>query len=806
MKKISASIPIYTIGYGSRSIEQFIEVLQQHEIAYLIDVRSAPYSRYKPEFSKEALEVKLQQHRIRYVFMGDALGGHPDDETCYDAKGQVDYEKVKDTEIYQRGIERLQTAFAQQQCIALMCSEGKPEHCHRSKLIGASLAVQDLPVIHIDENDEQQTQDDVIERLTKGQIYLFGEHTFHSHKVESPLPQTLHQTPLEVLKDVFGHEQFRPLQEAIISHILNRHDALIVLPTGGGKSLCYQLPALIFNGVTVVVSPLISLMQDQVMQLLQRDVCAAFLNSTLNHSEYVATMQRVKRGKIKLLYVAPETLLRPEILLMLDESHVACLAIDEAHCISQWGHDFRPEYRQLISVRKRFRNVACVALTATATPRVQQDIKQLLKIQEKNEFVASFDRENLFMGIELKEEVLKQTLAFLNTHRDESGIIYCQTKKQVESLFRNLVERGISALPYHADLDSATRKQNQEAFINGDTRVIVATIAFGMGIDKEDVRFILHVGLPKEPESYYQEIGRAGRDGHRADCLLLFNYGDVDTIKYFIDRGAPSEREGALKRLQTLVDWATSAACRRKGLLAYFGEHYEEQNCGMCDNCCQAEMERVDLTDPARKFLSSVIETKQIFGVEHIINVLLGSKAKKVVKNRHHQLSTYGTGREYNKTQWKHLALQFLQHGLLNRDLQHGSLKLRPDGHKVIRGKMQFWGFPVDSTDHITEEPVYDTTSEESNEYSQELFELLRTKRKELAVAEHVPAFVVFHDRTLREMVAQLPQSVETFGQIPGVGPVKVKKYADVFLPIICAYCEKQGLTTSRKPVKSLTA
>ena len=623
--------------------------------------------------------------------------------------------------------------------------------------------------------------------------WFLKEEPERSLKVESPLPQTLHQKPIEVLKDVFGYEQFRPLQETIINHILNRHDALIVLPTGGGKSLCYQLPALIFNGVTVVVSPLISLMQDQVMQLQQRDVCAAFLNSTLSQPEYVATMRRVKRGEIKLLYVAPETLMRPEILLMFDESHVACLAIDEAHCISQWGHDFRPEYRQLVSVRERFRNAVCVALTATATPRVQQDIKQLLKIQVENEFIASFDRENLFIGIELKEEVLQQTLAFLNTHSDESGIIYCQTKKQVESLFRNLVERGISALPYHADLDSKTRKQNQEAFLSGDVRVIVATIAFGMGIDKEDVRFILHTGLPKEPESYYQEIGRAGRDGHRADCLLLFNHGDVDTIKYFIDQGAPSEREGRLERLQTLVEWATSAACRRKGLLAYFGEHYEEQNCGMCDNCLQAAMERVDLTDPARKFLSSVVETKQIFGVEHIINVLRGSKAKKVVKNRHHQLSTYGTGREYDKTQWKHLVLQFLQQGLLNRDLQHGSLKLRPDGHKVIRGKMQFWGFPVDSADHITEEPVHDTTSEESNEYSHELFELLRTKRRELSEAEHVPAFVVFHDRTLREMAAQLPQSVEAFGQVSGVGPVKLKKYADVFLPIICDYCQKHG-------------
>ena len=549
--------------------------------------------------------------------------------------------------------------------------------------------------------------------------WFFKEEPKRSIEVKSPPPQRLPQTPPEVLKDVFGYNQFRPLQKEIINHILNRHDALIVLPTGGGKSLCYQLPALIFDGVTVVVSPLISLMQDQVMQLRGRGIRAAFLNSTLSNSEYVATMHRVKQGKIKLLYVAPETLVRNETLLMLDESNVACLAIDEAHCISQWGHDFRPEYRQLVSVRERFANAVCVALTATATPRVQQDIKQSLKIQEDNEFIASFDRENLFMGIELKGRLLRQTLAFLNTHRDESGIIYCQTKKQVESLSRRLVECGVSALPYHADLDSETRKQNQEAFINGDIRVMVATIAFGMGIDKEDVRFVLHAGLPQNPESYYQEIGRAGRDGYQAECLLLFNYSDIDTIHHFIDQGASAEREGRLDRLQTLIEWTNSIECRRKGLLAYFGEHYENQNCGMCDNCRKAEMERVDLTKPVRKFLSCIIETKETFGVDHIIKVLRGSKARKVIKSQHNQLSTYGTGREYDRTQWKHLALQFLQHGLLNRDLQHGSLRLTNNGHAVLKGEMQFLGLPGDSVDGITTESItYDITSGESNEYS----------------------------------------------------------------------------------------
>ena len=616
-----------------------------------------------------------------------------------------------------------------------------------------------------------------------------------SIEMESSLPQTLFQTPLEVLKDVFGYGQFRPLQEKIINHILNRHDALIVLPTGGGKSLCYQLPALIFDGVTVVVSPLISLMQDQVMQLQQRDVRAAFLNSTLSNSEYVATMQRVKRGEVTLLYVAPETLMRPEILLMLDESNVACLAIDEAHCISQWGHDFRPEYRQLISVRERFANAVCVALTATATPRVQEDIKQSLKIHEENEFIASFGRENLFITIEPKVNLSNQTLEFLNAHCDESGIIYCQTKKQVESLSRELVEHGISALPYHADLDSKTRKQNQEVFINGDARVMVATIAFGMGIDKEDVRFVLHAGLPKEPESYYQEIGRAGRDGIQADCLLLFNYGDVDTIKYFIDQSASSEQEGALQRLQTLVDWATSIECRRKGLLAYFGEHYEKQNCGRCDNCRQAEMERVDLTVPAQKFLSCAIRTDQIFGEAYIIDVLRGSKAQKLIKNGANQLSVYGIGKEYSKEQWKRLALQFLQHGLLNRNPQHGSLHLTQRGWAVIRSEEQLWGFPVNAANQIAEAPnTYDATTEELNEYNHELFEQLRMQRKTVAAADKVPAYIIFQDKALREMASQFPQTVESFKQIHGVGTARVKKYADVFLPIIRTYCQEHGL------------
>ena len=605
-------------------------------------------------------------------------------------------------------------------------------------------------------------------------------------EVELPLPVTPPQNLPEILQNVFGHEAFRPFQKDIIDHILKGQDALVVLPTGGGKSLCYQLPALIFDGMTVVVSPLISLMQDQVTQLQNRGIRATFLNSTLSYSEQQITMQQVKQREIKLLYVAPETLVRPEILVMLDESDVACLAIDEAHCISEWGHDFRPDYRELVSIRKRFQNVVCLALTATATPRVQKDIKKLLRFDDGNEFIGSFNRENLFIAVEPKVELLEQTFAFLNMHREGSGIIYCQTIKQVESLCRNLTARRISALPYHADLDGETRKQNQDSFINGNTRVIVATIAFGMGIDKADVRFVLHAGLPKEPESYYQEIGRSGRDGLPADCLLLFSYGDVNTIDHFINQGASSERQGRQERLQTLVSWATSIACRRKVLLAYFGEQYKNENCGMCDNCRKSETERVDLTTSAQKFLSCVVRTDQMFGEAYIIDVLRGSQQRRIIENRHDELSTHGIGMEYSKTQWRHLSLQFLQHELLERDARHGSLRVTQKGWGVLNRGNLFWGLPVESAGNA---PV-----EVSPEYSSELFKLLRTERDRIAEMEGVLPYEVFHDNTLKAMATYFPTSEESFRLTSGVGPTRSEKYANVFLPIICEYFKKHGI------------
>ena len=617
-----------------------------------------------------------------------------------------------------------------------------------------------------------------------------------THHPPIPVYPIGHQPPQQVLKTVFGYDEFRPLQPEIIDNIRKRRDTLVIMPTGGGKSLCYQLPALFFDGLTVVVSPLISLMQDQVTQLQQIGVAAVFINSTLDHDEYVSTVDWLGTGEVKLLYLAPESLLRPETLRLLDDCRVDCLAIDEAHCISQWGHDFRPEYRQLDSVRKRFPQAVCVALTATATPRVQTDIRQTLGFRNENEFIASFDRSNLFIAVEPKTNLLRQTLDFLAAHPDQSGIIYCATRRQVDWLHQALVEHGFSALPYHAGLDDETRRNNQQTFIRDDVRCMVATIAFGMGIDKPDVRFVLHADLPQNVESYYQEIGRAGRDGLRADCLLLFSYGDVDTIQYFIRQGAVSESEGRRERLKAMVDWATSGQCRRSELLAYFGEAYPSENCRACDNCLKKEEEQVDLTLPAQKFLSCVVRTDQVFGISHIIDVLRGSRAIKVMRQRHDRLSTYGIGKEYSTEQWKLLAQQFIQQKLLARHMKHGSVKLTQTGWAVLRGK-KVSGTPVETGGKASGHGV---PSDETAAYDHQFFEQLRTKRKELADTANVPPYVIFSDRSLQEMATYFPHSETTLERLHGIGRAKVERYAGIFLPIIAAYCREKGLAENPKP------
>ena len=599
-------------------------------------------------------------------------------------------------------------------------------------------------------------------------------------------------TPATILKDVFGYDYFRPLQQEIITNVLAKNDTLAIMPTGGGKSLCYQIPALIFPGLTVVVSPLIALMKDQVEQLHELGVPALFLNSSLSFDEYQENMQQVRSGQIKLLYVAPETLLTPRLFNLLIEAPLDCLTIDEAHCISEWGHDFRPEYRQLVAVRNRFPQAVCLALTATATPRVREDIKASLGFANSNEFIASFNRENLLIEVLPKADPMTQASEFIRRFPDQSGIIYCFSRKQVDDLAFSLVSDGYSVRPYHAGLIDAERKENQELFIKDDIQIIVATIAFGMGINKPNVRFILHYDLPKSLESYYQEIGRAGRDGLPAHCLLLYSYADVQKLKYFIDQKEDLERRVAYEHLKALRRYAESDVCRRVPLLAYFGEKYTTENCGMCDVCLRGEKNLVDLTIPAQKFLSCVKRSGELFGSTHIVDILLGSENQKVLKFSHQNLSTYGIGKDLTKKQWLHISRQLIQRGLLLQDDQYGSLKLTPKGMDLLRGVEKFLG--------ILEAERAAAPMAGEAEYDRALFEILRKKRKDLADEAHVPPYVIFSDKTLMEMATYYPTSENSMKRVFGVGSRKLARYGQIFCDLIAVYCTENHLVEKRKP------
>ncbi|MDO9559955.1 MAG: DNA helicase RecQ [Syntrophales bacterium] len=589
-----------------------------------------------------------------------------------------------------------------------------------------------------------------------------------------------------LLKSVFGYDTFRPLQEEIIAHILEKKDALVVMPTGGGKSICYQIPALLFEGLTIVVSPLISLMKDQVDQLRECGVPAIFLNSTLSASQYRSHVERLKKNAVKLLYMAPEALLATRTLALLLSLKVDCFAIDEAHCISEWGHDFRPEYRQLMEIRSMLPDAACAALTATATPRVREDIKKSLRIDVANEFIGSFNRPNLFLEVAPKTRPLEQTLEFLNQYRNESGIIYCATRRQTDDLSAALHRKGYSVRPYHAGLSEEERTQNQELFIRDDVQIIVATIAFGMGINKSNVRFVVHHDLPRSIDNYYQEIGRAGRDGLPAHCLLLFGYGDIRNVQYFITQKTEQEQKVANILLSALIGFAETDLCRRIPLLQYFGEICEQVSCGMCDNCRIEKKDLVDMTIPAQMFLSCVKRTDELFGAGHIIDVLRGSKSQKVLKFRHDRLSTYGIGTVYSAGQWRHLSRQFIQKGLLICEYEHGSLKLSPKAWEVLRAKETVMGRLEEA------KKEKDGKSKQEKEapatYDPPLFEALRKKRKELADQASLPPFTIFHDRTLKEMAARMPGTRNELAGIYGIGAAKLEKYSDIFLEIINQY------------------
>ena len=600
-----------------------------------------------------------------------------------------------------------------------------------------------------------------------------------------------------ILKDTFGYDHFRPLQEEAIASVLDRRDTLLVMPTGGGKSLCYQIPARIFSGLTVVVSPLISLMQDQVDQLTETGVPAVLLNSTLSPEAYAKNAGRVRQGRAKLLYAAPEALLTPRMGALLESVKIDCLAVDEAHCISEWGHDFRPEYRQLTQIRQRFADATCIALTATATPRVRDDIRTMLGFKDDaGVLIDSFDRKNLFLEVAEKVRPLAQVLSLIEKFPNESGIIYCYSRRQVDELAGALLQRGYNVRPYHAGLADDVRKENQQRFIRDDVRIMVGTIAFGMGIDKPNVRFVIHHDLPKNIEGYYQEIGRAGRDGEKSHCLLLLGYGDIQKIKYFLNQKNASEKRIAALHLNALLRFAETEVCRRKPLLEYFGETYPHENCGMCDNCRAGDIEKIDATVSAQKFLSCVKRTGEKFGTAHIIDVLRGSAAQKVLKFGHDRLSTYGIGAEYSRKQWFQLARQFQHQGLLAQDMEFGGLSVTEDGWAVMRGDL---AVSAKLDPDVAPAPSPAPAAEEMD-YNPELFEILRQARKKLADMADIPPYAVFPDKTLKEMAALFPQSETALIGIHGVGTVKLKKYGRIFIDLITGYCRAYDITPAAPP------
>ncbi|MEH2313687.1 MAG: DNA helicase RecQ [Nostoc sp.] len=596
----------------------------------------------------------------------------------------------------------------------------------------------------------------------------------------------------QALKYHFGYDQFRPGQRQIIEDALQNRDLLIVMPTGGGKSLCFQLPALIKKGLTVVVSPLIALMQDQVEGLRNNNIAATFLNSSLNPYKVRSREEAILSGKVRLLYVAPERLLSERFLPFLDlvkeKIGIAAFAIDEAHCVSEWGHDFRPEYRQMKSLRKRYPDVPTLALTATATDRVRADIIQQLGLKQPSIHLASFNRQNLYYEVRSKTKSAYAELLELVRENEGSAIIYCLTRKKVDELTFKLQNDKISALSYHAGLTDEERSSNQTRFIRDDVRVMVATIAFGMGINKPDVRLVIHFDLPRNLESYYQESGRAGRDSEPSRCTLFFSFSDIKTIEWSINQKTdPQEQLIAKQQLRQVIDYAEGTVCRRTIQLGYFGERFGG-NCGNCDNCRYPKPMQ-DWTIEAMKFLSCVARCKERFGMLHIIDVLRGAKNQKITQNEHDKLSTYGIGKDKSVDEWRMLGRSLLHQGLLEQTSDgYSVLKLNALSWEVMRRQ-----HTVSLAVPVAQKITWEEGSEKAAE-AEILMQRLRSLRKQLADEQSVPPYVVFQDSTLKLMAQVQPKTLTEFGKLSGVGSHKLSQYGDKFLTEIRAYRQEKGL------------
>jgi ATP-dependent DNA helicase RecQ len=599
------------------------------------------------------------------------------------------------------------------------------------------------------------------------------------------------QRALEILNSVFGYPQFRGQQQAVIEQVLGGGDALVLMPTGGGKSLCYQIPALLREGTAVVVSPLIALMQDQVEALRQFGVAAAFLNSSQDARTQFEVEREFAAGRLKLLYVSPERLLTERCLELLSRANVSLFAIDEAHCVSQWGHDFRPEYRQLTILHERFASVPRMALTATADAPTRREIVERLNLGSARQFVSSFDRQNIFYRIVEKDNAKLQLKDFLASHAGESGIVYCLSRKKVEDTAAWLNEQGVAALPYHAGMDAAARAANQQRFLREDGIVMTATIAFGMGIDKPDVRFVAHLDLPKSLEGYYQETGRGGRDGLPAEAWMCYGLGDVMTLAQFIAQSESGEERKRVERakLDALLGFAEIATCRRRHLLAYFGEALNA-DCGYCDNCKNPPVS-FDGTELTQKALSCVYRTGQRYGVGHLTHVLRGEDDERVRSLGHQNLSVFGVGADLDERQWRAVFRQLVGAGLLETDAEgYGVLRLTAASRSVLHGETQVRLRKPASREERrgTRKAVRATRARQSLDiapHEAPLWDALRDARAGLAREQGVPAYVIFHDATLLQMLRERPRDIDAFGAISGVGTAKLARYGETFLRVL---------------------